>query len=101
ALRGVPPDVALALAPRRTVGGGRRAVVHDAAVRRPRPPPLRGDPALLGARLAARRQVLAAAGAPGVDPAAARGRAVVGELLVRRDRRARRDDAAVDLAQHR
>src|SRR2546427_5233275 len=42
--RRVPPDPALALAPGVALQVGRRAVVHDAAVGGPRPPPLQVRP---------------------------------------------------------
>ena len=99
ALLGVPPDVLLALRPRLAVGIGGRAVVEDAAIGGPRPPPLRGDPVLLGARVAAGRLVDAVGVDAGVDPRAARGRAVVGEVLVLGDERAV-GLATVDLAQN-
>ena len=67
--------------PRLAVGVGRGAVVEDAAVGRPRPAPLRRDPALLATR-GLRRAVwfTPSCVAAGVDPAAARGRAVVLQL---------------------
>src|SRR5690606_20781283 len=76
----VPPDVRLARAPRPPgrVGGG--PVVEDAPVGRPRPPPLRRHPGLLRTRPAAGRLVDLAGVAATVDPAAAGGRPVVGEL---------------------
>src|SRR5207248_4203108 len=70
---GVPPDIALALAPRlaRRVGG--RPVVQDPPVGRPGPGPLRRHPTLLVAGLAPGRLVDAVGVHPAVDPAAAGG----------------------------
>ncbi len=98
ALLGVPPDVALALRPRVAVRVGRRAVVEDPPVGRPRPAPLVGDPVLLAARLPARRPVDAVGVDPRVDPRAAARRAVLGERLISGDERAV-GPAAVDLLQ--
>src|SRR3954447_21854718 len=64
----IPPDVFLALRPRLAVGVGGCAVVEDAAVARPRPPPVVGDPVLLGVRRLARRLVHAVLVDPGMDP---------------------------------
>src|SRR5205085_8576643 len=75
-LTSVPPDVLLALRPRLPLRVGRRAVVEDPPVQRPRPGPLGSDPALLLARVLARRLVLLVPVDAAVDPAAGRGRAV-------------------------
>ena len=96
ALAGVPPDVALALGPRVSLGVGGRAVVEDVAVARPCPAPLGRDPVLLGVRLLARRLVDAVLVDAGMDPGAARRRPIIGEVLVLRDERAVAV-AAVDL----
>lgn len=101
-LVGIPPDVALAFAPRFAVRVGRRAVVEHPPVGGPRPAPL---------RLAGRRT---AVGHPagglvdgvgvhaGVDPAAGGGRAVGAQLGVGRQRvRGLADPVSVDLGQHR
>src|SRR6185295_2396344 len=50
ALLRVPPDVLLALGPRLAIRVGRGAVVEQARVGRPRPPPFAGDPVLLRMR---------------------------------------------------
>ena len=97
----VPPDVGLALAPRLALGVGRGAVVEHAAVRRPRPAPLRGHPGLLGARGAPGGLVDAVRVDTGVDPAAAEGGPVVLHLGVAGQRTAGGDLHPVDLPQHR
>src|SRR5438270_7033381 len=95
----VPPHVLLPLRPRLPVGIGGRAVVEDPLVRGPRPAPLGRDWSLLPMRFLARGLVLFLLEGAAVDPAAARGRAVVGKLLVPRERLPVRADS-VDLAQH-
>src|SRR5205807_3034440 len=72
----VPPDVGLPLRPGLPRRVGRRPVVEQAAVGWPGPSPLRRDPALVQARLAAGGLVHAASEAAAVDPATARGRPV-------------------------
>src|SRR5207247_10881892 len=98
-LPAVPPDVALPLRPRLAVRVGRRAVVQQTPVRRPCPRPFRRDPALLPVGLAPRRLILVVGEAAGVDPAAARRRAVVLQLRVTGERLLLLVPA-VDLAQH-
>src|SRR3954447_9385119 len=95
----VPPDVPLALGPRPALGVSRGAVVEDSRVGGPGPAPLARHPVLLGPRLLARRLVGALLVNAGVDPRAARGRAVLLELLVLRDQLTL-GVAAVDLPQH-
>src|SRR5438309_2156749 len=73
ALRFIPPDQFLALTPRRSVRRGGGTVVENAAIHRPRVAPA---VTVLPARVAAVRFVLAVEDA-GVNPAAARGAAVV------------------------
>ena len=99
-LLGIPPGVALALRPRVPLGIGRGAVVEDARVQGPRPTPLRGDPVLLGVRLAARGLVDAVPVDPAVDPRAAAGGSVGLQVLVLGEANAV-GVAAVDLSQHR
>jgi hypothetical protein len=100
----VPPDPFLPLAPWFAVRVGRRPVVQDPPVGRPRPAPLRLAPSLAALGHAVGGVVDAAGVHPGVDPAP-RGRRPVGaQLGVRRERLAgRRSGAvvAVDLRQHR
>src|SRR5690606_21659477 len=97
---GVPPQVGLPLAPRPAFRVRRGPVVEDAAVARPRPPPLRRHPRLLAAWPSPGRLVDPAGVAAAVDPAAARRAAVVLQLRVRGQCRAVRADAA-DLTEHR
>src|SRR5438270_2309957 len=89
-IRLVPPHQLLPLAPRRAVGARRAAVVEDAAVERPCVTPAVTVPPL---RLALVCLVLAVVHA-GVDPAAARRRAVVLQ-------RAEVLHVPLDLAEHR
>ena len=100
----VPPDVSLALGPRPALGVRRGAVVEQATVCRPRPPPLRRHPAAGGvevARLAPPRLVDAVAHHAGVDPAAAGGAPVRAERAEAGHRLAVRGGVAVYLLQHR
>src|SRR5690606_32204365 len=73
----VPPDVALALAPRAPLGVGGGSVVEDAAVQRPCPAPVVGYLVLLAAGRAVRRAVDPTGEDTRVDPAPA-GRGAVG-----------------------
>src|SRR5215212_329085 len=76
----VPPDVLLALAPRPTLGVGRRPVVEDAAIVRPHPAPLRGHYVLVARRLAPSRLVYPLGVGARVDPTAARRRTIRREI---------------------
>src|SRR5207247_1359711 len=78
----VPPDVALALRPRRPVRIRGRAVVEEPTVHRPRPAPFERARGLLPVRPLARRLVYVVRERPAVDPAAARRRAVGLQELV-------------------
>ena len=98
-LLGIPPHVFLALGPRVALGIGGRAVVQDSLVGRPGPAPLGGDCSLLPVRRLPRGLILLLLEGAAVDPATARCRPVVGQLLVLRERLALGSDA-VDLAQH-
>src|SRR3954453_586905 len=80
----VPPDEGLPGAPRLAVRISRCAVVEDAAVGRPPPPPLVRDPVLLLRRLPARGLVHAVCVDAAIDPATAGRGTVIVELLVRR-----------------
>src|SRR5215213_6559060 len=95
----VQVDEVLALRTGTGIGVGGGAVVEDAPVHRPRPRPLGREPVLLGAGLLARDLVDLVGVAAGVDPAAARRRAVVGEREVAREGVVLGVPAA-DLAQH-
>ena len=75
-LRLVPPDVLLPFAPRFAVRVGRRPVVEDPPVGRPRPAPFRLAPPLAAVRHAVGRVVHAPGVHPGVDPAPGRRRSV-------------------------
>src|SRR5205807_8841753 len=86
--------------PRVPVRIRRGAVVDDPRVLRPRPPPLVGDPVLLGLGLASRRLVDAVLVDPAVDPRATGGRAVILERVVAGQERSVRG-ATADLLQHR
>src|SRR5690606_14132198 len=101
ALAFIPPDVLLAFGPRLALRVRGAAVVEHADVVGPGPPPRACDPAV--ALLAPPRQVAAWAHAA-VDPAAARGRAVVLQLAVALELLALlprgRPVIAADLAQH-
>src|SRR3954470_20031905 len=82
---GVPPDEFLPLAPRAPVRAGRGAVVHDAAVGRPREPP--AVPEIIP-RLTIVRAVAARLGIDaGIDPASAFGGSVRFQLAEPRDQR--------------
>jgi hypothetical protein len=87
-LTGVPPRVALALGPRPALRVRRGAVVDDPDVLRPRPPPLVGDPVLLGVRPAARRLVDAVLVDPAVDPRSARCPTIRLQIVVAGEERA-------------
>ena len=94
----VPPHVLLAFGPRLAVGIGRRPVVDDVAVHRPRPRPLGCDPrVLLPVGLAPGGQVLLVGVAAAVDPDSAGRRAVGLEVLVAGHGLAVGDGEAVDL----
>src|SRR5205823_316723 len=94
----VPPDVTLAFGPRLAGRVGGCTVVQDAAVRRPRPRPLRRHPALLRAGLASGGLVDLVGEAAAVDPASTAGGAVRLKLGVGGERRAV-GAGAVDLPQ--
>ena len=96
----VPPDELLPLRPRLAVGIGRRAVVEQSPVGRPRPRPFEGGVVLLPVRLLACGLVLVLGVDAAVDPAAARRRPVRAQQLVRGERLAG-GVAAVDLREHR
>src|SRR6266702_6056064 len=96
----IPPDQGLALAPRLAIRVGRGPVVEDPPVGRPGPAPFRGHPVLLAAGLTPGRLVDPAGVDAAVDPAAAGGGSVVGELLVG-GQWLPAGAAAVDLRQHR
>ena len=71
----IPPDIALAVAPRLAVGAGRGAVVHDVAIGGPVEPPAQADVVVW---FAAGRQISVRSGEHArVNPVAARGAAVV------------------------
>src|SRR5204862_7985578 len=101
ALLRVPPDVALALRPGLAVRICGGTVVEDAAVVRPGPAPLLRHPILLGVRLAPGDLVDLILVAAGVDPAAARRGAVVGEVQVAGQRAVVHEVDAADLPHHR
>src|SRR5207248_7510506 len=101
ALLGIPPDELLALGPRLPVGIGGRAIVEEAAVRRPRPRPFGRDVALLPVWLAPRGLVDPVGVGAAVDPAAADRRSDLLPLLVGGEELARRNLPAADLREHR
>jgi hypothetical protein len=82
----VPPDPFLPFAPWLAVQVGRRPVVQDPPVGRPRPAPLRLAPSRAAVGHPVGRVVNAAGVDPGVDPAPRGRRSVGAQLGVRRER---------------